>query len=92
MAGIVPDKIRWRYGKSRLGRQFWKSMLRHEKTTLDDLILRNSDSIAPYADIQKLRAAYERFTAGTHSSSDAMAIWCAAMLACWLKVQSAGAE
>jgi asparagine synthase (glutamine-hydrolysing) len=84
MEGVVPDKIRWRYGKARLGHQFRRAMLRHEKQRLDDLFSKDVAVIDSFVDIPNARAAYQRFVEGKHSGSDAMAVWCSAMLARWL--------
>jgi asparagine synthase (glutamine-hydrolysing) len=63
MEGILPPKVQWRVGKADMSANFKLKLLEHEKETLDRVILKSSDILAPYVDIQKLRQAYAKFLA-----------------------------
>ncbi len=84
MKGILPDKIRWRGGKSNLSANFNRGLLQFEKPTMDRVILKDPSAIAGYVDVDALRQIYARFQA-TQAHGDAMTIWKALTLGLWLE-------
>ena len=86
MSGILPEEIRWRGGKTDMNPNFLRGLLRKDRSALDEVVLRDSDSIARYVDIDALRQAHERLTSQERVKiDDAMAVWKAVTLAYWLR-------
>lgn len=85
MAGIVPDVVRWRAGKGAPGLHIIVA-LRQNRATLDDLFVRDPSVLAPYVDIDALRAVYGEFSAGKNVDfRTVIQLWSAAVLARWLR-------
>jgi asparagine synthase (glutamine-hydrolysing) len=83
MDGVLPEKVRWRVGKTRLGAQFDRSFVR-DRALLDDVIEKNPDALADYVDLAVLRDAYRRYRANANKE-DGVAVWTAVTLGLWLR-------
>jgi asparagine synthase (glutamine-hydrolysing) len=84
MAGILPEKVRWRAGKTRLGANFRRSLLKFEQPLLEKVIFEDAVLIEQYVDLHALRQAYRRYADG-RSASDALLVWAAVNLTLWLR-------
>ena len=84
MAGILPEAIRWRAGKSNLGQNFHHGLLTFDRKLLEEIIVKCSTVIEPYVDVAVLRRVYERYLA-RQTTADAMTVWTAASLGLWLR-------
>ncbi len=85
LAGIVPDEVRWRAGKGKPGLHIIPS-LRANRERLDDLLVRDPSALAPYVDVDALRAMYDDFIEGrANDLTTAVRVWSAAALGCWLR-------
>lgn len=85
MEGIVPDSVRWRAGKGRPGLHIIPA-LRAGRARLDDLFLRDPEVLAPYVDIDVLRAMYRSFLEGkTSDLLTAVQLWSCAAAGLWLR-------
>lgn len=83
--GVVPDTVRWRAGKGRPGLHVIPA-LRRSRAILDDLFVRDPSVLAPYVDIDVLRAAYaDLLSERPIDFRTVVRIWSAAVLARWLR-------
>jgi asparagine synthase (glutamine-hydrolysing) len=91
MAGILPQKVQWRVGKSNLGANFKLKLLEHERETLEAAVLDKSRTLAGYVDIPALHAMYRRYEAQpVQQERDALALYFAVTLAMWLRTSGLG--
>lgn len=85
MAGVVPDKVRWRAGKGQPGLHIL-SALRRDRAALEDLVLRDRGVLAPYINMDVLRGIYGDFVAERPVSfRTVIQLWSAAILSRWLR-------
>jgi len=84
LAGILPEQVRWRRGKSNLSPALAKC-LKVERTRLEEIIIRDSSLIEEYVDILALRQVFRRFDSGGAADDDVAAIWRAVSLYDWIK-------
>jgi asparagine synthase (glutamine-hydrolysing) len=87
LAGILPEDVQWRGGKSNLGPSFTHGFLTFEQERLREVLFDQPELIETYTDITALREAYDRFVARDAYDDDEIAIWRAVTLALWLKKQ-----
>ncbi|HEY8601755.1 MAG TPA: asparagine synthase-related protein [Thermomicrobiales bacterium] len=85
LAGILPEPIRQRPGKSNLAPNFDHTFLRHDRAVLDELIAGDLSSIADYVDLPTLRTLYAQCQHGTAGGELTMRLWRATSLALWLR-------
>jgi asparagine synthase (glutamine-hydrolysing) len=87
MKGILPEKVRWRGGKTDFTPNLFFGLRQHERATLDDLFLTAPDVIEAFVDLPALRESYRRFLAleKARDLDDVMTIWKVASLAIWLR-------
>jgi asparagine synthase (glutamine-hydrolysing) len=85
MAGILPEEVQWRGGKSNLAPSFNHGLLAFERERLEEVILKNPKVIEEYLDIIALREAYHRYVSREATEDDMQAIWRAVSLALWLQ-------
>lgn len=85
MAGILPEPIRQRPGKSNLAPNFDHTFLHHDRVALDHLLGGDLSSIADYVDLPTLRALYVQCQHGTANGELTMRLWRATSLALWLR-------
>src|SRR5205823_12681731 len=62
MAGILPPEIQWRGTKGNLSANFFRRLSEADAHRLDGRVF---DSLEPYVDVAKLRAARARLAGGT---------------------------
>jgi hypothetical protein len=85
MEGIVPDAVRWRNSKGKPGLHIIKA-LRADRARLDDIFIRDPAVLAPYMNIDTLRAMYQHFIEGkTSDLLTAIRLWSAAAAGLWLR-------
>lgn len=85
MAGILPEQVRWRGGKSDLGPAFEHNFFSYEGRRIEALVREDAELIDPLLDVASLRAACGRRREGRASEQDVLAIWRAVSLAMWLR-------
>lgn len=86
MASILPEPVRLRRNKTRLGPNFIRGLLAFERETLDEIILNDSSSLENYVEINILRKAYQRLLSQEDGADkDIMDVWGAVTLALWLR-------
>jgi asparagine synthase (glutamine-hydrolysing) len=84
MEGILPREVQWRGGKGDMTANF-ESGLRAERDQIEDLLMTQSELVAPYVEIGSVRAAYQRFIDDQAGESDVLAVWRTVSLALWLR-------
>lgn len=92
MAGVLPEKIRWRPGKSNLGPSFDKGLFKFEQNNLRKIIHGQAGRMAAYLDLKRLEEPLARFQRGAADEMDSIAVWTAADLALWLSNREAAGE
>ena len=88
LAGILPEDVQWRGGKSNLGPSFTHGFLTFEHERLQEVLFHHPELIETYTDITALREAYDRFVSRDAHDDDEIAVWRAVTLALWLKKQN----
>ena len=84
MAGILPEELRSRKGKADLRPIIPHALGRVERSRLGVVLDREAEAIAPYVDLDVLRAALARH-AGRPAPRDAVTLWRAVTLGTWLR-------
>ena len=84
MAGILPERVRWRGGKGNLSPNFTQALLAFEQQRLEEIIFREPDVISSFVDLKALQEAYNRYVSLGHEN-DALDVWRAVTLAVWLR-------
>jgi len=84
MAGMLPETIRWRKGKSDLSPNFAKQLLARDWSLLDEIILRFPDVISPYVQVGPLQQKYQHYRTSPNAL-DALTLWKAVSLGLWLR-------
>jgi asparagine synthase (glutamine-hydrolysing) len=82
MHGRLPPEVEWRGGKSNLGHNFRRSLLRYEGQRLTRWAAAPGP-LAEYIDWPRVRAALERYQT-TQSEADALLLWKVVTLGEWL--------
>ncbi|MDM9379608.1 lasso peptide isopeptide bond-forming cyclase [Chlorogloeopsis sp. ULAP01] len=85
MAGILPQEVQWRGGKSNLAPSFNHGLLTFEQERLEELLVKNSELIKEYTNTISLHEAYHRFISQQDKEDDSFNLWKALNLALWLK-------
>ena len=83
LRGILPPEIEWRGGKSNFAPNFSRGLFEFERQRIESLFDENKRSIAPYIDIEVVKAASERFLSQQATGDDEMYIWKALTLSLW---------
>jgi asparagine synthase (glutamine-hydrolysing) len=84
MTGIVPDRVCWRAGKGLPGLHVIPA-LRRSRAILDKLFVGDPSVLAPYVDVDVLRAAYaDLLSERPIDFRTVIRLWSAAVLARWL--------
>jgi asparagine synthase (glutamine-hydrolysing) len=81
--GVLPPEVEWRGGKSNLGPNFRRGLLRYE----GERLARWAAAPGPlegYVDVPRLRAAWQRYQAA-QTEADALVLWRAVTLGEWLE-------
>jgi asparagine synthase (glutamine-hydrolysing) len=83
-AGLLPDDVRWRRGRwVRLGGRFLAAVIAESGEFLASELSGDMAALAPYLDLAKVRALYERHRRGDVDAAER--IWTAAVLSSWLR-------
>ncbi len=85
LGGILPESVRWRGGKSSLGPNFFHVFSTYESDRVQRMVLGAPEAIAPYFDVDGLRAAALRLLRGEASGGDMVVLWKALVLDCWVR-------
>lgn len=84
LAGVLPDAIRCRGGKTDLNPLFNRGLRIFEQERLEDVIVRNPGRLEEHVDVPALRETYHRFVRAG-AEEDAHIVWVAATLGLWLR-------
>jgi asparagine synthase (glutamine-hydrolysing) len=85
MQGALPDEVRWRATKANLTPNFSRNLLGRDRDLLEEVVVGQPGLIEEYVDIPALRSAYRRCVAEPASTTDALAVFGAVVLALWLQ-------
>lgn len=85
MKGILPEKIRWRGGKSDLGPSFERGLRKFERDNLGAIIRDNRDALKPFVNLDRVDRCLKRFQDSAAADEDVSNVWKAACLALWLR-------
>jgi asparagine synthase (glutamine-hydrolysing) len=89
MAGLLPEEIRWRGGKTDMNPNFVHGLLKNNRRVLDKLIFDLPERIEKYVDSSTLHQVYERLIGQEKVKiEDVMTVWKGATLAYWLRQSS----
>ncbi len=83
MNGILPQAIQSRVSKADVGRNFRRKLIHEEQPTLD-LLVADTQQIAPYVDLAKLKASYQKCQSHQGSDDDIFCIYTTLNLSLWL--------
>ena len=84
MDDILPKAIQSRASKADVGKNFQRRLLEWESPAIDKAIA-NSELIADYVDISKLKSSYQNYQSGQASNDDIFCINTALNLSMWLR-------
>ena len=85
LKNILPEKIRWRGGKSNLSPSFEKGLRKFERDNLISIIQGEAATMAPYINAKQIKESLDRFRHGATRDAEVICIWRAAGLALWLR-------
>jgi asparagine synthase (glutamine-hydrolysing) len=85
LEGILPEQIRWRGGKSSLAANFRWTLGRYERERILRVISEAAEVIEPYYDMEAVRSATRRFSDGSATATEEIALWKAAVLGGWIR-------
>lgn len=83
LAGLLPEKLRWRADKTSLAPQFHRRFLEADAARVDDLLRAQADALAEFVDPPAVRRCWEAYRTRPDDRASA-AIWAVATLAAWL--------
>jgi len=83
MRGLLPEEVRLRPNKNRTSPGYARRLLRCGNRGLFDVVMEHRDLVGEYVDLDRVRAARERFAA-QGELADAKRVWYAGQLALWL--------
>jgi asparagine synthase (glutamine-hydrolysing) len=87
LAGILPEEVQWRGGKTRNSAAFTYGLLHFEGDILEEVIMNDSSRIEPYVNVAALRETYHRYLSQKDRTGE-MEVWHAVTLALWLHYTS----
>ena len=85
MAGVLPDKIRQRAGKSNLAPSFEKGLVKFERDNFAAIILEDAGRLSAFVDLARIKSCLDSFQSGDASENEMNALWATAGLALWLR-------
>jgi asparagine synthase (glutamine-hydrolysing) len=85
MAGLLPEKVRWRGGKTANSAGFFRGFRLYCRTQVQDAIEKNSDAIESYTNIDVVRRIYQRYLAQEATDGEIGQLWRVVTLALWLR-------
>ncbi len=83
MQGLLPPDVQWRTSKGNPGPNFHRALRMFESDRIDGM-MNAPDPLAPYVDIDRLRALHERWLRGAAADDEVMALWKCLTLWPWL--------
>ena len=84
LAGSLPEEIRWRIRKTNLGPNFDRGLLMFDRKLLEEVVLKNSQVIERYVDVDALhRMYYQHVFQGVVDNSHL--VFAAVVLGLWLR-------
>ncbi len=86
IAGLVPEKVRWRNSKANLGAQFYRGLMTKDRPFALALLTRSETALEPFVDIARLRDATERLFE-REDRSQAIQVFSVLALARWLELR-----
>ena len=84
MAGTLPEEVRWREGKADINPHFSRTLIAHERATLEETVLAERRGLEEYVNMNALREVYDRYLSHRNGYGDAVIVWSAAVMAKWL--------
>jgi asparagine synthase (glutamine-hydrolysing) len=85
--GIVPEEVRWRYSKADFWPYFKSGLLRSSESLLGGAKSSKGSYLAPYLDVDRLRALFQRFTSGqVCPTGDIEILYRSTLLSNWIKL------
>jgi asparagine synthase (glutamine-hydrolysing) len=87
MEGVLPAQVQWRRDKVDFKANLVRGLLRHHRSLLDSVLVRDVDSIADYVNLPELKTACERMASSpaTARGDEVQFIWRTISLALWLR-------
>jgi asparagine synthase (glutamine-hydrolysing) len=85
MNGLMPDEVRWRASKANLSPNFTRRLLAGDRRLLSQVVHDQTEVIEEFVDIAALRRTHDRYVAQPGSDADALTMYSAVVLACWLQ-------
>ncbi|ESY83589.1 asparagine synthase [Mesorhizobium sp. LNHC221B00] len=93
MEGILPPAVQWRRDKIDFTANLVNGMVRNHRDLLEQLLVSDTDRIAPYVNLPQVSAAYARLLRQPDQAAplDVQYVWRSASLSLWLRqVQQGG--
>lgn len=86
MHGILPETVQWRGGKTDMNPNCLYGLLNYNQNLVDEVVITQTETIAPYIDLNTLRQSYKRLVLdGKVTNEDFSRVWQAIGLALWLR-------
>ncbi len=86
MQGILPKAVQWRGSKTNMMPNCLYGLLQYNQKLLDEVVMMQAETIAPYIDLDTLRQSYKRLVlSGKATDEDFSQVWQATGLALWLR-------
>ncbi len=85
MEGYLPESVRWRRSKGNLGFNFYRKLLEHDQSLLEDALLHHTTELEPYVDVATIRKAYGAYKETPVGHSGSFNLFAAVNLAVWLR-------
>ena len=81
---VLPEKIRWRGGKTDMTSNFVHGLFTHDREVLDEVMLSRSAAIEQYVEMRAVRRIHQRLQPGNKMRvEDVMVLWKVLTLALW---------
>jgi asparagine synthase (glutamine-hydrolysing) len=86
MAGIIPEKVRWRQTKADLNRGYRRNLLKYDRSLLERVIINEPGYIEPFVDLDRLRSLSKQCSANPRKEArNSDLIYGAVNLGLWLE-------
>jgi hypothetical protein len=84
MAGVLPDRVRWRRGKRGTGEWYGRNLAARDGARIERLLDRRIEAAAAYVDVPRVEALYRR-QMESPGLETATALWEPLILSEWLE-------
>jgi len=84
LAGVLPESLRWRVGKTSLSAQFHHAFVGADADVIEELLNQPGSPLAAYVDLAKVRALWKRYQRQPRNQ-DSTPLWAIVTLGLWLK-------